>query len=106
MALILSAERALSAAAVVAAVQASVALRTLSRSRAVPARTHTPCALCRQAHGLDAATTRVVTAAALLPDGTVGAEASGSAAVIVSHAPSAAHHRCNPPRAAAARAGP
>jgi hypothetical protein len=55
-----------------------------------------------QTHGLDAASTRVITGCSLLPSGTTGAEISASITVLVSHAASASpadYHR----RAAAQR---
>jgi hypothetical protein len=110
MALVVSTERALPAAALLAAIH----VRSRSFAAALPWRTcarrpradATPCLLLRcarapycaasQAHALDAATTRVLTCTSLLPDGTLGAEGSASAAVIVSHASAAGQHRRAP----------
>ena len=46
-----------------------------------------------QAHGLDAASTSVLTQVLRLPSASIGAESSDSASVIVSYATSPAHHR-------------
>jgi hypothetical protein len=110
MALVVSTERALPAAAVMAAVHvrrrsfaAALPWRTCARRpradatpRLPPRCARAPCCAAAQAHGLDAATTRVLTCTSLLPDGTLGAEGSASAAVIVSHASAAGQHRRAP----------
>ena len=60
------------------------------------------CAFAFQAHGLDAASTSVLTQVSRLPSASIGAESSDSASVIVSFATSPSHHRFAHARAPAA----